>query len=147
MNLNLMKSKLYYLLAILSILLSSCQTASNTIDIEQLNGYWEIESVTTSDHKVKQYQVNTTVEYFQVDKNLKGFRKKATADFSGTYKSNKRKDQIVIEHQSDQYYLITNTQVHSQKERILTLSSDKLILENETGNKYLYKRHQKLDFH
>lgn len=140
-----MRAKLYYTITFLIFLVTSCQTGSKKIDLQQLNGYWEIESVTTNDNKVKQYKINTTVEYFQLDENLKGFRKKAMADFSGKYKSNNRKDSISIKKEGDNYYLNTNTQVHSQKEKIIELTAQKLLLENETGYKYLFKRHQKID--
>ncbi|MFD0964019.1 hypothetical protein [Pseudofulvibacter geojedonensis] len=141
-----MKTKFYFFLIVLSFLLNSCNHKNKEIDLEQLNGYWEIETVETTDQKVRQYNINTTVEYFYLDSNFKGYRKKATADISGKYRSNNRKDSITIKDEDGVFFLKTNTQIHSQKEKILELTQEKLLLENETGNKYFYKRHQKLDF-
>lgn len=136
----------YYIILLISSLFFSCKPTVKEADLQKLNGYWEIESVETTDKKVKQYNVNLTVDYFQLNKKLKGFRKKATADFSGIYKSNNRKDSIYIKKEQDLFILTTNTRVHSQTETILEITDDKLILENERGIIYHYKKHQKFDF-
>lgn len=140
-----MKTNYYFLILTFSLFFSCKPTIKDT-DLQKLNGYWEIESVETTDKKIKKYNVNLTVDYFLVNRNLNGFRKKATADFSGTYKSNNRKDSIYIKKIKDLFILTTNTQVHSQTETILEISDDKLILKNEQGIIYHYKKHQKLDF-
>ena len=59
---------------VLLIILCSCSGDNN---IEILNGYWEIQSVTKEGKLMKKYPFSNTVDFFYI-KDLEGYRKKVT---------------------------------------------------------------------
>jgi hypothetical protein len=45
----------------------SCKQKITDTDLQHLNGYWEIEKVTLPDGDTKEYKVNETIDYFQIE--------------------------------------------------------------------------------
>lgn len=133
------------LLFALLITLYSCSNSITKEDLQHLNGYWEIELVESTDKKTKQYTVNTTVDYFSINNNLKGFRKKIKPNLIGKYTTNKLQDTISIIQSEYDFIIHTKTGISEYKDFIKEISKEKLVLENEAGIKYHYKRHQKFD--
>ena len=57
------------------LLLYSCQT--NRIEnLEDLNGYWEIEKVIFPDGNSKEYTFSQSIDYFMLENDSTGYRKK-----------------------------------------------------------------------
>ncbi len=123
-----------------------CNTPVKQEDLQKINGYWEIELVESATKKIKKYGLNTTIDYFNVDKNGNGFRIKTKPDFSGKYKTNKVKDTLHIVFKNKQFVLQTRTPYDSWEETIIKLTDDKLILKNDRGILFHYKKHLKYNF-
>ena len=45
-------------------LLVSCKQSITEADLQNLNGYWEIEKVMLPDGEKKEYKINETVDFF-----------------------------------------------------------------------------------
>ena len=65
----------------------SCKQSISESDLQNLNGYWEIEKVELPDGDKKEYKVNETIDFFKIEAN-KGFRKKVMPQLDGTYLTN-----------------------------------------------------------
>ena len=72
-----------------------CTRTVSKEDLKRLNGYWEIEKVSLPDGTVKEYKVNPTIDYVQID-GLKGFRKKVHPKLDGTYDASNDAELFVI---------------------------------------------------
>lgn len=131
----------YISLSVLTfIFFISCQKQEQVnIDTKHLNGYWEIEQVTTADGSKTEYKVNETFDYFEV-KNDSGFRKKVTPQLDGTYLVNDSDEKIKIEKSSDGTFILYKTAYATWKEKIKSLNEAQLTLENEQKIQYQYKK-------
>ena len=78
--------------------------------------------------------------------NNKGYRKKVKPDFSGKYKTNNIKDSIIITHKNEQFTIHTSTPLDSWDDIIIELTPKKLILKNDKGVLFHYKKHEKYNF-
>ena len=72
-----MSFKSIYPFLIIVLVLSSC--ATNPGDkIPYIDGYWEIKEVKKDGKLIKEYSISTSVDYFEINDNLTGFRKKVS---------------------------------------------------------------------
>ena len=60
--------------------LISCQSDVNSY-IPFIEGYWEIVSVTKDQKKIKDYKMSGSIDYFKVNADLSGYRKKNDTSF------------------------------------------------------------------
>lgn len=123
----------------LLILCTSCRQTITDKDIENLNGYWEIEKVDLPQGDDKTYEVNESYDFFEV-KNLKGIRKKVTPQVDGTYLTNNLHESISISKKEGNYFIEYRTNHAKWTEEIIKLTYDKLVLKNTNEIEYEYKR-------
>ena len=130
--------KKIFLFIVLGLLLSCKQTISKT-DLNNLNGYWEIEKVELPDGDKKEYKVNETIDFFKLEGN-KGFRKKVMPQLDGTYLTNDIQENIMITLQDGEAIVHYKTVYASWNEEIIELTKDKLVIKNQQDFEYHYKR-------
>ena len=129
------------LLSLFTVLLfTSCQEKKVEIfDINLLNGYWEIEHVTMANGSHKDYKMSETIDFFEV-KQDSGFRKKVNPQLDGTYLVNDSEEKVKIEKLPQGTYISYKTDFATWKEKIITLTKEQLILENEQNIQYQYRK-------
>lgn len=132
-----MKNYLY--LVFLTTALISCTSKPKKEDIVMLNGYWEIEKVVFPDGNKKAYQVNEFIDYISL-KNLKGIRQKIAPQLDGTFLRGALQDKIRVIDSAGGYFLKTNSKFTKWEEKVISVSEDELVLENETKITYYYKK-------
>ena len=130
--------KKIFLFIVFGLLLSCKQTISKT-DLNNLNGYWEIEKVELPDGDKKEYKVNETIDFFKI-KDEKGFRKKVMPQLDGTYLTNDIQEDIVIVVKDGDATIQYKTTYASWNEEIIELTKDKLVIKNQQDFEYHYKR-------
>ena len=118
-----------------------CFNSISKEDLTQLNGYWEIEQVVFSDGETKEYNVNTTIDYIQVE-GVKGFRKKVTPKFDGTYQTSDDVEEFVISESDGDFTINYQTELSEWSETLTALGVDTFSVVNEEGKRYEYKRFQ-----
>ncbi|QRM89715.1 hypothetical protein FG167_10925 [Lacinutrix sp. WUR7] len=133
-----------YAILLLALTIFSCSPNPETF-IPHINGYWEIDEVTLHDGSIKDYNYNDTIDYFEINDSLTGFRKKMKPNFLGTYETSKDAEtmQLIIENDSLNVYY--KTPFATWKETILLASTSQLKIINQNKDVYLYKRYQPLD--
>lgn len=132
----------YFVLLVFTILVS-CTEKISVKEISNLNGYWEIEKVELPDGSSKEYKINESVDYFEVNDSLKGFRKKVIFQLDGKLLANDVKENIEVISIDDLMFLNYTTEYAKWKEEIIELTQQKLILKNEHGISYFYKRKER----
>lgn len=126
------------------LFLISCNSVSDE-DIKNLNGYWEIKQVKLENGETKDYKVNETIDYIQVENNA-GFRQKVMPQFDGTFRTNTLKDVIKIVKAKDAYFIENKTPYGIWKEQILKLEDSTLVLKNQQNLEYTYKKFKPFSF-
>ena len=122
-------------LIIFSCIIYSCDQVNN---INYLNGYWEINSVTYKGKELKDYPFSNTIDYFEIKDN-QGFRKKVKPRIDGNFDITMHQINFeLILNEKDE--IIKYGKGINFKEKILILDSLNLHLENEEGYIYRYKK-------
>lgn len=131
--------KNYFYLSLLAIGLTSCNSKPNKEDLVKLNGYWEIEKVEFPDGNKKEYKVNEFIDFISL-KNEVGTRQKVAPQLDGTYLKGNLEDKIRVVDSADSYFLKTDSRFTKWEERILSVSDDEFVLENQAKIVYHFKK-------
>lgn len=116
-------------------ILTSC---SSPITPENLNGYWEIESVTLKDGTKKDYSVNMIVDYIKVE-GTSGTRTKVKPQVNGRFIDSGATETFTI-NDSENFVLEYKTPYDSWNEEIVSLTKDKMRVKNIDGKIFNYKK-------
>ena len=117
----------------------SCKQSISESDLQNLNGYWEIEKVELPDGDKKEYKVNETIDFFKIT-DKKGFRSKVMPQIDGTYLTNDLKEDVVVVLKDGDATIQYKTNYANWNEEIIELSKDKLVVKNQQDLEYYYKR-------
>lgn len=128
-------------LALLAFIIVSCGNSVSESDLPKLNGYWEIETAVLPDGSEKEYTVNSTIDYFEI-KGKEGIRRKVMPQLDGTYRMNDMYEKITVTKMDDKTYLNYVTEYAAWKEEIVELDDEHLVVKNEQGMEYHYKKPQ-----
>ncbi|BCY28555.1 hypothetical protein [Flavobacterium okayamense] len=129
-----------YFISFLLLILVSCQKNIVKKDINLINGYWEIVKVEFPNGQEKVYKFSESVDFFKLNDSLKGYRKKLVPQFDGKFLTNEVNEKISISFNEDLVMINYATEFAKWTEIIMKLNDDELILSNEQGINYIYKR-------
>ena len=124
----------------LSLLFITCQQKIKPEDISKINGYWEIEKVVFDQGKDKEYGINESYDYFQIDKNNTGFRKKVVPQLDGTFVVNNSQESVKIRLEDNKAFIDYATPYAKWSEELVAISNDELVLKNAEKKEYHYKK-------
>ncbi len=128
----------YNLLFLLLICLCGCSN-NPAENINELNGYWEIDHVKLADGSVKTYNYSEQYDYFEL-KSEKGTRRKVTPLLLGKYLTTDVAEDIKILHDKNKVFVQYSNYYNKWSEELLKLDKDELELKNNAGNIFYYKR-------
>lgn len=131
--------KNYFYLFLLTIVLISCTSKPNKEDVAKLNGYWEIEKVDFPDGNKKEYMVNEFIDLISINNNI-GIRQKVAPQLDGSFLKGTLQDTIKVVDSADCFYLKTDSKFTKWDEKILSISDEKFVLENEAKIVYHFKK-------
>ncbi|MFD0861337.1 lipocalin family protein [Sungkyunkwania multivorans] len=130
----------FYLFLCLSLFLGCASDPNSTLP--HVNGYWEIEQVELANGQVKEYTYSQNIDYFELNKNSNGFRKKVRPKLDGTFETSNDLARVVAKIENDSLHLYYTNEYDSWKETVLDADAESLSIINEDRNIYTYKRHQ-----
>ena len=129
----------------LIFLLNSCKSDVSTY-IPFVEGYWEIVSVAKNQKKIKDYKMSGSIDFFKVNSDLSGYRKKLTPKFDGTFEMSQHKTEFILNMKDNHLWVnYTNNDV-VYSEEIIRANNSSLILSNSDGFVYTYKPYEPLTF-
>lgn len=123
----------------LFFILTSCSKKISSLDLQFLNGFWEIEKVVKEGETVKEYKINESVERFEFHNN-KGTRNKVILLYNGNFVLNNVMQEFLIEEKEGTFYLLNHTEFSDWKEEIERLNEKELVIKNEEGIQYFFKK-------
>ena len=125
---------------LLALLFVGCKQKITSGDVAKINGYWEIEKVVFEDGNEKKYGVNESFDYFQIDKNNSGIRKKVMPQLDGTFLVNNTFENVKIRFADDQTFIDYSTPYMKWSEEILAITDKELVVLNAEKKEYHYKK-------
>ena len=138
-----MKNIVRFLLV--SLFFISCQQKIQPEDISKINGYWEIEKVVFDQGDDKEYGINESYDYFQIDKNNTGFRKKVMPQLDGSFLVNDTFENLEIRFEDDKAFLDYSTPYAKWSEELIAVSDKELVLINTEKKEYHYKKAESIN--
>jgi hypothetical protein len=131
--------KIVFILLVSSFFIS-CQQKIKQEDVLKINGYWEIEKVVFDQGKDKEYGINESYDYFQIDKNNNGFRKKVVPQLDGTFVVNNSQESVKVRFEDNKAFIDYKTPYAKWSEELVAISNDELVLKNAQKKEYHYKK-------
>lgn len=113
-------------------------------DLQLLTGYWEIEQVTFPNGETKEFTINPSVDYIELD-GLNGFRKKMQPKFDGTFSTSNDAETFVLKEADGKFEFHYKNDMSEWTEEIKTISKDKFSVINQDTLTYVYKRFQSIN--
>ncbi|MGF1554671.1 lipocalin family protein [Paucihalobacter sp.] len=129
---------------IIALFLVSCSDNPEKM-LTHLNGYWEISKAEMNDGIEKDYNFNASIDYIMVNDSLKGFRKKLSPNFDGSFTTSQDAEAIEVKIENDSLNLYYSTPYAKWKETVLEANETHLKIVNFKKDVYLYKRYVPLD--
>ena len=127
------------------ILLNSCQTDVSTY-IPFVEGYWEIVNVTKDQKKVKEFKISGAIDYFKVNADLSGYRKKVTPRFDGAFEMSQHQSNFNLSVKDSHLWIHYNNNEVTYSEEIIRANAASLVISNSDGFIYTYKPYEPLIF-
>ncbi len=134
---------IYRSIVLIFLFLLACKKEPEVKDISQLNGYWEIEKVVFPDGNAKEYSISTTIDFIYLDE-MVGYRKKVQPKLDGTFITSDDADYFKINNKNGTFIMSYESELSSREEIVRALSEDVLVIVNEEGIAYHYKRFQSI---
>ena len=128
---------------VLMLVFIACGKQSKNINLDDLNGYWEISKVELSKDSVIQYSISQYVDYFEVTDST-GIRTKLQPNIDGSFVATKDQSEIEILKSDGDIQLLYSTPFDEWKEQLVSLDEESMIVINQDGKKYYYKRYEPL---
>lgn len=114
--------------------------------IEFINGYWEIENVYKNGKLLKEFKISQEIDYFRINNDLSGFRKKLKPNFNGSYTTSKDQLNFKLEIKFNKRLLIVYEDNNTIfVEEITKVNKTNLSIKNDKGMVYNYKVYKPLE--
>lgn len=114
--------------------------------IELINGYWEIENVYKNGKLLKEFKISQEIDYFRIDNDLSGFRKKLKPNFNGSYTTSKDQLNFKLEIKFNKRLIIVYEDNNTTfVEEITKVNKTNLSIKNDKGMVYNYKPYKPLE--
>ena len=114
--------------------------------IELINGYWEIENVYKNGKLLKEFKISQEIDYFRINNDLSGFRKKLKPNFNGSYTTSKDQLNFKLEIKFNKRLIIVYEDNNTIfVEEITKVNKTNLSIKNDKGMVYNYKVYKPLE--
>ena len=127
-------------LIILFFFIISCD---KQINLDLINGYWEIVSVSKNNEFVKEYPFSNAVDFFIIDSLNNGYRKKIKPKINGSFEITLHEIPISIKNSNNFYEIKYYSTGNQYVETINKLDQNMLVIKNSEGIIFSYKRFEK----
>lgn len=121
----------------------SCNTREPREQKKFIEGYWEIERVELPGDSVIDYNMNETIDYFEIVDST-GFRKKMRPQIDGSYKTTDDAEEITVRIEDDSLRIYYKTPFDEWKETLIRADDEEMSLLNREGIIYHYKKYTPL---
>lgn len=133
-----MKTTPYLLILILIIV--SCSQKNPGEYIPYIGGYWEIKSAEIPEGGIREFTMNTTIDFIEVQGDS-GVRKKLVPRLDGKFTAYPSVEKFRITQRNDSLLLQYKTPYDQWTEVVLNANNEILVVKNKEGRTYTYQRY------
>jgi hypothetical protein len=126
----------------LLIMFVSCGKQEPEDMIVNLSGYWEIHKVTMPDGTSKDFSINSTIDFIEVNGKT-GLRTKVMPQLDGSFVTTNTAERFTIKIENDSLRLFYQTPFATWKETVLVAKDSTLQVLNHEGKRYIYHKFRK----
>ena len=126
------------------LLLIGCTSKPNEM-IPFISGYWEITNVKKDNEVVMEYSYSPIIDYWQVNEDLSGFRKKVMPNLDGKLIVTQHSMKLEVKPENGNLNVYYNDNGNSYMETIVRATTTELVITNEEGLIYTYKPYQQIN--
>lgn len=132
--------KLLTSIACVFFILGCSKQKKETVAIQFLNGYWEIDYVINIDGNKKKFNFNEFIDYFETN-DTSGFRTKVKPKLNRKYTSNFQKIAYHIDKKNDTILMKYRTSGGIITDKVFRANIQELGIKSENGILYFYKKY------
>ena len=118
-------------------------SCNKQINLDLINGYWEIVSVSKNNEFFKEYPFSNAVDFFIIDSLNNGYRKKIKPKINGSFEITLHEIPISITNNNNSYEINYYSAGNQYIETINKLDQNRLVIKNSEGIIFSYKRFEK----
>ena len=118
-------------------------SCNKQINLDLINGYWEIVSVSKNNEFIKEYPFSNAVDFFIIDSLNNGYRKKIKPKINGSFEITLHEIPISITNNNNSYEINYYSAGNQYIETINKLDQNRLVIKNSEGIIFSYKRFEK----
>ena len=118
-------------------------SCNKQINLDLINGYWEIVSVSKNNEFIKEYPFSNAVDFFIIDSLNNGYRKKIKPKINGSFEITLHEIPISIKNSNNFYEIKYYSTGNQYTETISKLDQNRLVIKNSEGIIFSYKRFKK----
>jgi hypothetical protein len=131
-------------IVLVALTFGSC-TSSPEDKIDFIEGYWEIKEVKKDNKLIKEYNFSLSVDYFEVNDDLTGFRKKVSPTLNGTFTVTQDQAPFTLKAENDSLNIYYNHNDVITKETVIKATKDELVIVNTQGFRYIYQPYKSIN--
>lgn len=113
--------------------------------IPHVNGYWQISAVKKDNKIVSEYSVSPIIDYWQINEDYTGFRKKVMPNLEGKLIVTQHSAPFTISVKNNELLVKYNDNGNVFQETIIKATSEELVITNEQGLEYIYKPYESIE--
>ncbi|MDT0606993.1 lipocalin family protein [Croceitalea rosinachiae] len=121
-----------------------CSSAIQKENLNLLNGYWEIVSVEFPDGQKKNYKVNPSIDYIELNK-MQGYKKKMHPKLDGTYDTSNDAESFKIIAKGNIFLISYKNDLSAWEEQLTKLEKNSFSVVNEDNITYSYRRYEPIN--
>jgi len=126
------------------IVLWGCQTQTPEEMKDYLSGYWEIDHVESEHIQDMEFTFNSSIDYIEV-KGDTGVRTKLQPNINGSFTESKTAESFVLKIENGNLNMYYETPFDKWKESVIRANETELIVRNEDGIQYQYKKYEPIN--
>lgn len=112
--------------------------------LQHINGYWEIAQIKTANGEVRKFAMSQNIDFFEINDNGKGIRKKVQPNISGVFTTSETSENIDVLSHKKLLTLQYSTALDKWTETVQKATENELVLINEAGIIYTYRKYKPL---
>ncbi|TVZ53224.1 hypothetical protein [Dokdonia sp. Hel_I_53] len=132
----------YLFFLVLPFLLACSQSKDQKIS--NINGYWEIAEIENEAGEVKAFTISQNIDFFEINPNGKGIRKKVQPNALGEFVTSNSSENIDVIEEDGLFKLQYSTALDTWIEIVKKATKEELVLINEAGIIYTYRKYKPL---
>lgn len=133
-----------FLILFMVMLAASCSNKPKDILLKNLNGYWNIDTVTMSDGSEREFPFSNHMDHFTTTEST-GVKNRVSPTYDGKFINYGSPVPFKWEDRDGKLFLLFNDGTEKYEQQVVDATEETMELLHENGTRYVYKRYSEQD--